>query len=625
MLRRFTAILLLAACCSAQKARPPRPAHLDSEGRRWVEHTLKKMSLEQKVGQMFMTLERVRFQNVESDDRKALIAKIQRYHMGGVVLSIPVDGGVLRRTLPLEAAQWTNRLQQSAETPLLISADFERGLGMRLNAGTLFPAAMAFGATGEPELAEKFGEISAEESRAIGVHWNFFPVADVNSNPVNPIINTRSFGEDPQAVGQFVAAYIRGAKRSGMLTTAKHFPGHGDTATDTHLAMAIVSGDRNHLDTIELPPFHSAISAGVDAVMVAHVYVPTLDADKQHVAITSPAVVTDLLKNQLGFHGVVVTDALDMNALEEVYGGRAGQARAALDALKAGADLLLQPSDLDAAYNGVLNAVRSGEISPARIDASVRKLLEMKASLGLHKSRTVSLEDVDQVVAKPENIAFGQNVSDRAVTLVRDNGQLLPLRRSPPRERGPLTYGNVVPPGKRLLVVLFTDDVRADTGRLLEREVRNRVPDATVIYVDPLTPPQLAAFVMERAAETEAIIAAVAISPSGGKMVMVNGQLTSTVGLADTPAAMLGALLQGAGPRTAVVALGSPYLAQQFPEVQNYLCTFSSEKVSESSAVKALFGEIAIHGRLPVTIPGIAARGAGMDRQIASGGQNASR
>jgi len=331
------------------------------------------------------------------------------------------------------------------------------------------------------------------------------------------------------------------------------------------------------------------------------------------------------LKNQLGFQGLVVTDALDMNALEEVSGGRAGQARAAIEALKAGADVLLQPSDLDAAYNGVLNAVRSGEISLSRIDASVRKLLEMKASVGLHKSRTVDLEQLDRVVASPENVAFGQNVADRAVTLVRDNGQVLPLRRSPPRERGPLSYGNAVQPGKRLLAVLFTDDVRTDTGHLFEREIRNRVPDAFVIYVDPLTATPLASYVLERAGEAQTIIAVVAISPSGGKTVMVNGHTTNTVALAEVPAALLGAMLRSSAAKTAVVALGNPYLAQQFPEVQNYLCTFSSERVSESSAVKALFGEIPIHGHLPVTIPGIAARGAGVEREIAPGGTNASQ
>ena len=485
MLLRHLILAFLLTSAIGQTAHPAQPAHLDGEGRRWVEHTLKKMSLEEKVGQMLMTLERVRFQNAESDDLRALMEKVRRYHMGGLTLSVPVEGGMLYKTLPLEAATWTNRLQQSSELPLLISADFERGVGMRLNAGTFFPAAMAFGATRQPELAERFGEISAQEARALGVHLNFFPVADVNSNPVNPIINTRSFGEDPQMVGDFVAAYIRGAKRFGLLTTAKHFPGHGDTATDTHLTMAIVNGDRTHLDKIELPPFQRAISAGVDAVMVAHVYVPALDPDPKRVGVTSPLVETDLLKKQLGFNGLVVTDAMDMNALEEVYPGRAGQGRAAVDAIKAGADVLLQASDLDAAYNGILNAVRSGELSEARIDASVRKLLEMKASLGLHKSRTVDLNQVDALVAKPENVGFGQSVADRAVTLVRDNGHLLPLRRSPPRPASQRTYGNRLQPGKSLLVVLFTDDVRSDTGRLFEREIRNRVPDATVIYVDP--------------------------------------------------------------------------------------------------------------------------------------------
>ena len=292
-----------------------------------------------------------------------------------------MDGPFLLRTEPYEAAELLNRLQSESKLPLLFAADFERGVATRLIGATNFPHAMAFGADGKLQDAENFGRITAQEARAIGVHWNFFPDADVNSNPANPIINTRSFGEDPKQVGDLVIAYIKGAHEGGMLTTVKHFPGHGDTATDSHLGVASVSGDRAHLDSVELPPFRQAIAAGVDSVMVAHVTVPALDPDPNHVATISPAVVSDLLEKQLGFRGLIVTDALDMAGLTQLFANDIG--RAAVEAFKAGNDLLIIPADLGASYQAMMKAVLSGEIPQKRLDASVLKILKIKASLRL--------------------------------------------------------------------------------------------------------------------------------------------------------------------------------------------------------------------------------------------------
>ena len=292
-------------------------------------------------------------------------------------MSVPVDGPVLIKSQPEVAAELLNRLQRSSKLPLIVSADFERGVSMRLNGTTVFPHAMAFGATGKTENAEAFGRITALEARAIGVHWNFFPDADVNSNPANPIINTRSFGEDPKQVGDFVAAYIRGAHEGGMLVTAKHFPGHGDTATDSHLGLAHVTGDRARLDAVELPPFRRAIEAGVDAVMVAHVTVPALDPEPNRVATTSKSIVSGLLKEEMGFKGIVVTDALDMAGLTRLYAKNIG--RAAVESFLAGNDMLIIPADLDASYRAVLQAVEERRNRAAqRLDQSVRKILEAK-------------------------------------------------------------------------------------------------------------------------------------------------------------------------------------------------------------------------------------------------------
>src|SRR3989454_7020262 len=294
-------LCLLTPAFAKDKFSQPRPIQLDHDGEKWAQKTLHKLSLEEKVGQLFMIWVRAEFLNVNSPEYLQLRDSINQYHVGSFAMTVRAEGPFLYRNQPYEAAVLLNRLQQDSKLPLLIAADFERGVSMRLYGATVFPHAMAFGAARKLDYAEAFGRITAQESRAIGVHWNFFPVADVNSNPANPIINTRSFGEDPQQVGDLVAAYIRGAHEGGMLTTAKHFPGHGDTATDSHLGVARVGGDVAHLKSIELPPFQRAIDSGVDSVMVAHVSVPALEPDPQRVGKTSPALVNDLLKTPLGF------------------------------------------------------------------------------------------------------------------------------------------------------------------------------------------------------------------------------------------------------------------------------------------------------------------------------------
>jgi beta-N-acetylhexosaminidase len=471
---------------------------------------------------------------------------------------------------------------------------------------------MAFGADGNLQDAESFGRITAEESRAIGIHWNFFPDADVNSNPANPIINTRSFGEDPKQVGDLAVAYIKGAHEGGMLATVKHFPGHGDTATDSHLGVASVNVDRAHLDSIELPPFREAIAAGVDAVMVAHVTVPALDSDPNHVATISPEVVSDLLEKQLGFKGIVVSDALDMAGLTHLFANNIG--RAAVEAFKAGNDLLLIPADFPASYKAMLEAVQSGEISRQRLDRSVLKILRTKAELGLQDARLVDINTIADAVGKPQNIAFGQQVAESAITLVRENGKVLPLKTKGTAS-GVLPYTKQEETHNDLVAVVFSDDVRTESGRAFGRELRARVPDAHVIYVDPRVAAGMNDEVMKAVNEAQKIVAAVYVVPTAGK-------IGNTMAMADATGALLQQLLDRAAEKTIVVAMGNPYLAASFPKVENYMCTFSNASVSEIAAVKALFGEIPIRGRLPVSIPDIAQRGAGIQRpiQVAIGG-----
>ena len=588
------------------------PVHLDKAGEKWAQKTLKKMSLEQKVGQIFMIWSHAQFLNVNDPEYLAWRDALRKYHLGGFGLTVDYEDGFLYKNEPLEAAMVTNRLQQDAEFPLLFAADFERGLGMRLNDVTSFPHAMAFGATNYPEFARRAGRITAMEARAIGVQWNWFPDVDVNSNPANPVINTRSFGEDATLVGQMASAYIEGAHEFGMLTTAKHFPGHGDTDTDSHLAVPLVSQDRPRLEAVELPPFAAAINAGVDAVLVAHILVPALDPDPRHVASISPTIVTGLLQQQMGFHGLVVTDALQMNGLMKLFPeGPAGSATAAVAALKAGNDVLLIPADIDAAYNGVLNAVRSGEIPESRLDQSVLKILRAKASVGLNQSRLVDINAVGQIVARPESLQAAQWIADRSVTLVRDNKQVLPLQRARRGTNLPsAAYQKPESTQDRVLVLIFNDDSRSESGRIFDQQVRRRIPDARVMYADVRDATGMAPSVMSAAEKADKIIVAIYEVPISGKI--VGGNAGNSVAVQSASASLLQQVLQAAGAKTAVVALGSPYVLSQFPEVQTYLCTFSNVKVSEISAVKALFGEIPTNGRMPVTIPNIAQRGEGL-------------
>ncbi|MGH9570272.1 MAG: glycoside hydrolase family 3 N-terminal domain-containing protein, partial [Candidatus Angelobacter sp.] len=353
--------------------------------------------------------------------------------------------------------------------------------------------------------------------------------------------------------------------------------------------------------------------AGVDAVMVAHVSVPALEPDTNKVATTSGKVIRGVLRGQLGFKGVVVTDAMDMRGLTSLYPPQQGNpaGRAAVDAIKAGDDVLLLPSDLDGAFRGVIDAVKSGEIPESRINDSVRRILEMKASVGLDKARMVDIEQVPYMVSKPNDMQFAQQVADEAVTLVRDNGKVLPLAKllPPPSED---SYGSIpVPPTAQVVTIIMSDNARAGWGRELENDVRARRADVTVFHVDSSLATPLAAPILQAVRDAGKVVVAVYLSPMSGKQVMVDGKLKNTVGLEPISGELFGRILEVAAPKTVVLAMGNPYLAQSFPLIQNYICTFSGASSSELSVVKVLFGELQPQGRLPVTLPGIAKRGTG--------------
>ncbi len=596
-MKRYLALLLAALTLTASSA---EPVHLDRKGERWATSTLRKMSLEEKIGQMLMIWVHVQYMNTQSPEYQKLIEAVHTYHLGGFGVSVAVEGGLLQKGDPMEAAFLTNSLQKQSKYPLLMAADFERGASMRLIGPTDFPAAMAFGATNDPALAREFGRVSALEARAIGIHWNWFPDADVNSNPANPIINTRSFGEDPAEVSTMVTAYIQGARGAGLLTTAKHFPGHGDTDTDSHLALARVTGNTDRLNSLELVPFRAAIAAGVDSVMIGHLVVPAVEPDPNKPASVSGNVITGLLKDKLGFKGLVVTDGMDMNGLVSTFSGTRPQisAEESIAAVLAGDDMLILPPDLDGAYHGLIDAVHQGRISEKRIDESVLKILRMKASVGLNQNRFVSLDDAAKAIAAPESITLAQSVADRAITLAKDKASLVPLQ---PSQK------------EKLTAVVFTDSPRgSDGGRAFITELRQRAPDATILAVDNVDAKFISESVLKAVKEADRVLVLAEAVPSAGRV--RGGNASGSAGLDSGPAELLADIAKTAGDKTIYAAFGNPYTGVSVSGIDTYVCTFSNVPTSARALVRALFGEIPIHGKLPVTLPGIASRGTGIDR-----------
>src|SRR6202171_5994649 len=387
-----------------------------SANKQWVKATLRKMTDDEKIGQLLFTTYHGSFTSTDADGYRKMMHDVDDLHVGGFINVTQMSPLGIIKSQAYPTAVLTNQLQARSKLPLLIGADFERGSAMRLDEGTSFPTAMALAAGGNPADAYTMGKITALEARAVGIHWIYAPVADVNNNPGNPIINTRSFGENPEKVAQFVTEFVRGVEENGGLATAKHFPGHGDTAADSHIDLAVIHADRTRLDKLELVPFRAAIRAGVSSIMTGHLSVPSLEPDANTPATLSSKILTDTLRKQLGFEGLVVTDAMDMGGITVRY----VPGEAAVRAFLAGADALLMPPVPDAAFQTLQAAVKSKRISRERLDESVRRILGAKARLSLNKSRLVDLNALNTHFGSVASQDAAQEISDRGVTLLRD-------------------------------------------------------------------------------------------------------------------------------------------------------------------------------------------------------------
>ena len=497
---------------------------------------------------------------------------------------------------PLELAATLNRLQGLATVPLLVAADFEHGLGMRINGGTKFPRAMAFGAAGDLGLVREAARISAQEARAIGVHVNFAPVADVNNNPRNPVINIRSFGEDPGRVGAMVRAAIDGFQAGGVVATLKHFPGHGDTAVDTHLGLAIVPHDRARLDRVELAPFRAGIAGGAAAAMVAHVEMPALDPRPGPATFSAP-IVTGLLRKELGFEGVIYTDSMLMDAVSKSL----PPGEASVRAVEAGADVVLDPPDVRAAYAALNAAVASGRLQRARIEASVRRLLTHKARLGLHLARTVNLEAVMTSVGTRAGADTARNTSERALTLIRDDRSLVPL--STPRT-GRVLY---------LSVLDYPSNWRiAAPSRTMIPELRTRWPSVTAVELSDHSTLEQLALVRALAVTHDAVVLGVFVRAASG---------SDRIDLAPPIVDLLNDLSRDTARRNQPLVaafFGSPYVAVSAKSLPMALLTYDFGDAAESAAVRAMAGEIPLVGTLPVSLSEQLPVGFGMRRPAAA-------
>ena len=564
---------------------------LDPAARRWVEETLARLSVDEKVGQLVTPSFRSFYTSSDSAIYDDLTALVRDYHVGGMLVfgarratpDVLLNPTYARTALgqPLAAASLLNRLQAAAEIPLLVSADFETGVGFRMAGATNFPRAMAFGAAGDPGLAFEAGRITATEARAIGIHVNFAPVVDVNNNPRNPVINTRSFGEDPATVGRLAAAYIEGLAAGGMIAAVKHFPGHGDTDVDSHLAVPIIRHPRGRLDAVELPPFRAGIAAGAGAVMTAHVALPALEPDVRTPATFSAPIASVLLRDELGFDGLVFTDSMRMRAITRMLPPAAAAARA----VAAGHDVVLHSPDDRAALAGVAAAVADGTIGRAQLDQSVRRVLEAKARLGLHRRSRVDLDALPAIVGTRAHRAVAREVSERSVTLIRDTPGDVPLGT---RRDGSILYLSVLdyPSGWGI----------GAPSRFAIPELRERWPDVTAIELSDRTPPSDVELVRETAARFDAVVAGVFVRAASfsGRMDLDEDLVAFLRDLAGDAAER--------GQPLVVVFFGNPYVTRSLPELPSVLLTYDYRGLSEVTAVKAIAGEIAIGGRLPVTL-----------------------
>lgn len=559
----------------------------------WVDSVLGSLSLREKAAQMVWPTVFGDYSSSDSPQWETLRRLIQEERVGGFTVSVGS---------PVEIAVKLDAMQRMSRVPLLFGADFEFGAGYRARGGwflpngidlggaVVFPPQMALGATGDTSLAYEQGRVTALEGRALGVHVAYAPILDVNNNPANPVINTRSYGEDPALAARLGVAFVRGLQEHGMIATGKHFPGHGDTEVNSHLALPVVGVSRARLDTVELVPFRASVAAGVGAIMTFHGAMPALDSTGAPGTL-SRRVLGDLLRGELDFEGVVISDAMDMRGVLDKYGA----VEAAIRAVEAGADVLIQPLDVRQTIDAVVQGVSNGRYDEARIDASVRRLLEAKRRVGLDRRRSVPIDSVRFAVGDSDHVAIARTIAERSITLVRDSLKQLPLSR--------------LPRSRRVLSISLARRADLAAGGAFDAELRRHFATVRSELVNADAPAN---------AEWERLLRVAKSSD----VVIVSSYVSHAWNAASAEApkefANFVKALVTARKRPIVVSLGNPYLLQQISAVPAYLIAWSGIGASQRAAARALLGANAITGRLPIRIPPSTSIGAGLMRGVDS-------
>jgi beta-N-acetylhexosaminidase len=602
--------LVLAAAGPADQNAAAKQARLEKQAAEkrlkdadlWVTKTLAKMTLDEKIGQLIFTSFNAAYMSTDSDEFERLRHLVRDLKVGGIhvfgsaealpqVMLNPVWGGgpASRKGDPYAAATTLNRLQSASAIPLLTSGDFEGGAAYILNGATRLPRAMVIGATGDEQMAFKAGVVAATEARAVGVNIDFYPVVDVNNNPRNPIINLRSFGEDPAFVSKMALAYIKGVQSTGAFATAKHFPGHGDTNVDTHLGLAVINHPREHLDQVELVPFKAAIAAGVDAVMSSHIVLPALDPTPGIPATLSRPILTGLLRDELKFNGLIFTDSMTMDAISKMF----SHDKAAAMAVKAGVDFVLHSPDDDAAFRGIKAAVAAGEIGESQINASVERILRAKARLGLHLNRQVDVAAIADRFGTRANAQVAQEINDRGLTLIKDERNQVPLAVA--------RDANVL----YLSVLDYASGWREGIpSRTMVPELRKRWPNLTTVEVTDRTTASEYELIRALTKNADAVVAGVfvRIASFSGRMDLSQPQIA----LLDSVAAQNKPFV--------TVCFGNPYTATFLPKLPAVILGYEFSDFTERAAAKALAGEIPVGGKLPISLPGMFPVGHGLTR-----------
>jgi beta-N-acetylhexosaminidase len=579
------AIMSTAAAPAGGNIDPRTPLTL--EQRAWVERTLASLTLRERAGQMVNVWALGDYTNSRDETFAELLRWIQLDKVGGVTMSLGS---------PIEVAEKINAMQRAARVPLMVGADLEPNLG-RLEGGvfthylidaggaTVFPNAMAIAATGREQDAYEVGRAIGREAKAIGIQMNFAPTVDVNNNPANPVINTRSFGEHPASVARLSAAFVKGSQDAGVVATIKHFPGHGDTDVDSHVGLPMVSASLARLDSVELVPFAAGIDAGAGMVMTAHIALPAVQGDSTTPATLAPKIITGLLRDRLHFSGLAITDAMTMGGIGKGYTTE----ESSVLAVQSGADVLLKPGDPTKAVDALVAAVESGRISRARMDSSVRRVLELKVRTGVAARPIAPLDSLREIVGAPEHRALAADIAARAVTLLRDRDSLVPA-----------------PAGSRTVLVQYMPETELRAGRAFAAAMRQALPRSRAFKIGPTVPAATLDSIARAVQGADRVIVATYVRRIEGE-----GRFAIPAHVAawiDTLATR---------ERTVVVSLGNPYLIRQFPSVGSYLVTYGVADALERAAAAAVLGQAPVSGRIPVSLPGFFQRGDGLQRPLA--------